>query len=392
ADLHGAFAEWELQADTRTKCEKYLFSLSINPDQEQGRLTRAQYADYIDRTEKALGLSGQPRAVIYHVKDGREHCHVVWSRIDTDAGKAVQLSFWKQKTMMVTRRFARDHDLALPKGYDPDRERTGKSKQASQYEMNQQRMTGLTKAERMEAITEAWRQSDSPKAFVAALEELGYVLATGKQPYVLVDINGDTNALPKLIDDKRVRKRDVQAFLNRSFPPDSLPSVDEAKKAAAAHRKMMEAFLVEEDRADKIAELARMQAHRREAVEQKHSDMQARHRQSRRIFGERQAAERDALKTAYRTEVRQIKADRQARKPTGLAAFLGRVTGIELVRRKIHAYQDRKRHQAFLAEKAALKRAPTPSFQRTIATTTPSYCTSVPVGCGVGRSPGRTVG
>ena len=42
-DLHGAFAEWEVHAKTLTKCENYLYSLSINPDPEQGELTRAQY-------------------------------------------------------------------------------------------------------------------------------------------------------------------------------------------------------------------------------------------------------------------------------------------------------------------------------------------------------------
>ena len=31
-DLHGAFKEWEVQAKTLTKCQKYLYSLSINPD------------------------------------------------------------------------------------------------------------------------------------------------------------------------------------------------------------------------------------------------------------------------------------------------------------------------------------------------------------------------
>jgi hypothetical protein len=35
-----------------------------------------------------LILDGQPRAMVFHVKGWREHCHVVWSRIDLQAGKA----------------------------------------------------------------------------------------------------------------------------------------------------------------------------------------------------------------------------------------------------------------------------------------------------------------
>ncbi|PNG24398.1 relaxase/mobilization nuclease domain-containing protein [Methylocella silvestris] len=59
-----------------------LYSLSINPDQGLGELTRAKYRDYVDRVEKKLGLEGQPRAIVFHIKEGREDCHVVWSRID----------------------------------------------------------------------------------------------------------------------------------------------------------------------------------------------------------------------------------------------------------------------------------------------------------------------
>ena len=92
-ELHGAFAEWEAQAHTLTRCSNYLYSLSINPDQRQGRLTKEQYLDYIDRAENRLGLAGQPRAVVFHIKKDkngvpREHCHVVWSRIDAERGKA----------------------------------------------------------------------------------------------------------------------------------------------------------------------------------------------------------------------------------------------------------------------------------------------------------------
>ena len=68
-DLHGAFKEWEVQADTLTRCRKCLYSLSINPDPAQGPLTRDQYMDYIARAEETLCLKEQPRAVVFHIKD-----------------------------------------------------------------------------------------------------------------------------------------------------------------------------------------------------------------------------------------------------------------------------------------------------------------------------------
>ena len=107
----------------------------------------------------------------------------------------------------------------------------GRSEALSLYEKHQQDATGLTKEERIGQVTEAWRRSDNARAFVKALEDLGYVLATGKRPYVLVDLYGEMNALPKLIDDRTVRTKDLRAFLERDFPPEVLA---ERRRGASA--------------------------------------------------------------------------------------------------------------------------------------------------------------
>ena len=125
-DLSGAFAEWAAEA-RGTKCQKYLYSLSLNPDQSQGHLTREQYLELLERTERSLNLVGQPRAVVFHEKrdkDGvlREHCHAVWSRIDTEKMKAVQIAHDRLKLRTVAREFARDHGLELPDGMKPGKD------------------------------------------------------------------------------------------------------------------------------------------------------------------------------------------------------------------------------------------------------------------------------
>ncbi len=224
-DLHGAFAEWEAQAHTLTRCTNYLYSLSINPDQRQGRLTKDQYLDYIERTESRLALSGQPRAIVFHIKKDkngipREHCHVVWSRIDAERGKARHIAFDHEKLMMVTREFARDHGLKLPDGYyrDKGQERAKKDRQLSYYEKKQEENGGLSKEQHRAQVTAAWHKRDTPRAFVRSLEDMGYILATGDRDYVLVDLYGNMNGLPKLIDDKKVRIKQVREFLGRDFP------------------------------------------------------------------------------------------------------------------------------------------------------------------------------
>ncbi|MAT94097.1 MAG: relaxase [Halioglobus sp.] len=350
-DLHGAFAEWELQAHALTKCKNYLYALAISPDESQGRLTRAQYDDYITRAEEKLGLTSQPRAVVFHIKDGREHCHVVWSKVDVENEKAVHLAFDHDKLMTVSRQFARDHDLSLPEGYH---KKNGSDRQPpTQFERQQERATGITKEDRMEQVTEAWRASDSAKAFVKSLEEKGYLLATGKRPYVLVDFYGGMASLPKMIDDKSVRAKDVAALLADEYPPESLPSVDEAKKIIADYRKIMEGYLKEEQRGAQLSMLKKKQEHRRKDLLSDQKAIKIRQDKERLFLQNEQKREREELRNQHLSVLKELR-DRRY-KPTGLAAFLGKVSGVNLIREKLHKRQDRKAIDAYLEERSDLK-------------------------------------
>ena len=354
-DLHGAFAEWEVCAHAMTGCRNYLYSLSVNPDPAQGPLTRAQYLDYVDRVEAKLNLSGQPRAIVFHIKEGREHCHVVWSRIDAEQGKAIHQAFDHQKLMMVTRQFARDHDLLLPDGMTKDAGRDrDKKRRLSLYEKHQQDTTGLTKEERMAQVTEAWRRSDNARAFVRALQDLGYVLATGKRPYVLVDLYGEMNALPKLIDDRTVRTKDLRAFLERDFPPKSLPSVEEAKALVAQYRQAIEEFRKAQGHADRIDALKRSQAERRRPLEAEKAAMQARHVFEAEQLGARHHGEKRTLQSAFDSETKRIDQQRGGRRATGLVAILARVSGFNLLRRRLDKHQDRRRQDRLVEDGRAL--------------------------------------
>lgn len=351
-DLHGAFAEWELQADALTRCRNYLYSLSVNPHPNHP-LTRAQYDDYIARAEEALGLTGQPRAVVFHVKDGREHCHVVWSRIDTERERAVHQAFDRQALMVVTRRFARDHGITLPEGMEPGADR--RAKPMTLYDRLQDQATGLSREERMHEITAAWRRSDSPRAFVNALADMGYVLATGDRPYVLIDAYGGVNALPRMIDDRSVRTKDIRAFLEQEFPPELLPDVEEARAQIARYRQVAEDFALAQAKAERGEKLKARQEARREKLAEERRGLAVRQARERGLLAQRQAEARHELKQDFLTETRAVHRQRQESQPTGLAAFLGRVTGMALIVRKVRRFRDRQRHEAYRERKAALQ-------------------------------------
>lgn len=65
--LLGAFDE--VRAICRgTKAKQYLFSLSLNPPPNEQASTQA-FENAIEAAEKRLGLSNQPRAIVFHEKN-----------------------------------------------------------------------------------------------------------------------------------------------------------------------------------------------------------------------------------------------------------------------------------------------------------------------------------
>jgi hypothetical protein len=172
---------------------------------------------------------------------------------------------------------------------------------------------------------------------------------------VLVDFYSGTNALPKMIADKTVRTKDVRAFLEKDYPPDALPSVDEAQKLIAEHRDSMETHLKSEQRHEALTQLKHAQEARRQELEKERDALRQKQHEQRTALATAQRAQRDAHHAAYLATTQRIKRERYENRPTGLAGFLARVTGVEMVRKKLHQYQDKKRLQAYVADRDNLK-------------------------------------
>ncbi len=361
-DLAGAFAEWEVQASSLTRSKNYIYSLSINPDERQGRWERGLYFDFIDRVEGVFGVAGQPRAVVFHTKaDGaghvREHCHVAWALTDAAAQKAIHISHDKYKLMDETRRFAADHDLKLPDGYY---DRTKNWSQHSQADAAQRQEDGLSPEERRAVITDMWHTSDGARAFVSGLANQGYILATGRRPYVLVDGYGGTFALPRMIEDKQVRAKDIQAFLKQDFPPESLPSVEEALHLASA---AIDDLTQETTLDDEREIMLQAQQELREALQAKLEALKAEQARRDAQLHEQMRSDSEALDERQEAENKLVEETRLRRAPTGLAGFLAKVSGVSFVRAKLHAFEDKRREalheqeRLLQAERSAQKQA-----------------------------------
>ncbi len=220
-DLHGAFAEAQAIAKG-TKCKQYLFSLSLNPPQGEVVETES-FIKAADEAEKRLGLEGQPRAIVFHEKEGRRHAHVVWSRIDSESMKAVNHSWYKNKLTALSKELYLEHDWDLPGGLkDP---LLKNPLNFSHAEWQQALRTDRDPREIKQAFRQSWQYSDSPKAFRAALQEQGFMLAQGdRRGFVAVDYQGEVYSLARWTG---IKAKEVKQRLGS---PDGLPSVDQAKQ------------------------------------------------------------------------------------------------------------------------------------------------------------------
>jgi hypothetical protein len=232
-DLRGALREMEAVAAACPNCKKPLYQASINT-QANERMTDEQRMRAVDRLEKELGLTGQPRVVVVHEKkDGREHCHIVWSRIDLDKMHAISDSHNFRKHEIVARELEREFGHERVQGAHIERDgKPRPPRTPSHKEIQQGARTGVSPKEATAHLTAAWQRADNGKAFEKALSESGWILARGdRRDFVAIDQKGGTHSLSRRIEGATAK--DVRARL-ADLEVSKLPSVAEARATQRA--------------------------------------------------------------------------------------------------------------------------------------------------------------
>ncbi|MBR1061105.1 relaxase/mobilization nuclease domain-containing protein [Bradyrhizobium diazoefficiens] len=226
-DLAGALKEMEaIAAGTRSTKPFYHGSINTRADE---RLTDEQRMYAIDKLEESLGLTGQPRIVVVHEKEGREHCHIVWSRIDLDRMTAISDSHNYRKHEEVARALEREFGHERVQGVHVEREGKARPERTpSHSEMLQADRTGIGNDQAKELMTNIWKATRNGSEFKATLEERGWILARGdRRDFVAIDPSGGIHSIARRIEGVRVADiRQRFADLN----PRDLPGVAEAKQ------------------------------------------------------------------------------------------------------------------------------------------------------------------
>jgi hypothetical protein len=226
-DVRGAVREMDA-VSLCTRCRAPLYHASINT-QKSERLTPEQRTIAVDRLERELGFTGQPRVVVVHEKAGREHTHIVWSRTDIQHQRAIRIDHNFRRHELVARELEREFGHARIQGAHIEREgRARPARTPSQAELQQAERTGLKPQEVKEHITEIWQRTDNGRAFAAAVRESGYAIAPGdRRDFVVIDLRGGVHSLARCVEGANAKE--IRARM-ADLDPRLLPTIPQAKE------------------------------------------------------------------------------------------------------------------------------------------------------------------
>jgi hypothetical protein len=264
-DLPSAFNE--IHAVSKgTRAKQPFFSLSLSPPPNE-RVPIEVFETAIEQIEQKLGLEDQPRAVVFHEKEGRRHAHVVWSRIDTDEMKAINLPFYKMKLKDLSRELYLEHGWKIPPGIIDRKDRNPLN--FSREEWQQSRRAGLNPKEIKRTFQECWAISDNRNAFSQALHSKGFVLARGdRRGFVAVDYRGETYAIARYTGVK------TKAVRDRLGDPKTLPSIEQTKARIAADMSQKLQQHLADAEATKTKRSAAFEFKRQQLVEEQRKERQ----------------------------------------------------------------------------------------------------------------------
>ncbi len=299
SDLPGALKEAQALS-LGTKCQKYLFSVSFNPPANE-TVRSETFQSAIDQMEERLGLTHLPRAVVYHEKEGRRHCHVVYCRIQADTMTAKDLPHFKFKLKDLSKQLYLDHGWQMPRGFIESSLRDLRNFNLQEWQ--QARRTGLNARQLKTAVQESWAVSKDLNSFSRELEAKGLFLAKGdRRGHVVVSFEGEIFALARMVGK---HAREITARLGS---PDQLNSVEKTlSHISEAMTPRLQAY---------IREAKRLAANQMRPLSEKKQEIAERHQQ-----------ERHRLDTGQTQRHMAETRERASRLPTGFKGLWHRLTG-----------------------------------------------------------------
>lgn len=112
--IGASMADFERLMPSHIRTKKPVMHVSLNPHPDD-KLTDAQLSDIGREYMQRLGYGGQPYIIYKHEDIGRDHIHIVASRVQTD-GKLVPDRFEKDRSAKIITDLEREYSLIPAKG------------------------------------------------------------------------------------------------------------------------------------------------------------------------------------------------------------------------------------------------------------------------------------
>ena len=206
-----------------TKCHKPLYSAKINPEPDRV-WTKQEVLRAIQTLETNLGLTGHPRITVEHLKHGRIHYHVLWSRFHPDGGSAKNMGNDYAIHQKTQRQLEKEFNL---------KPMQAKGRDFKHWEVEYAKRYGFDIFQLREQITQDFITLKTGQEFKQALQAKRVVLCRGdKSQFVLILPWGQHKALSSM-----VYGRPTKAVLRRALVDidiKTLPTVEEGKRHVKA--------------------------------------------------------------------------------------------------------------------------------------------------------------
>tara|TARA_R110000823_G_scaffold198080_5_gene329185 strand:+ start:452 stop:2317 length:1866 start_codon:yes stop_codon:yes gene_type:complete len=325
--IEAALLEYQLLATHLTSAKHGLYETSLSPRHNE-TLTHQQWEQAVDILADQLGLSGQPRIVVLHQKNGREHVHAVFQRTDTETMRVISDSHNYPAHELAARQIEKTFDLEPSFGvFTREQDEPRPEQTFTRAEHQKAERTGISAEERKAEITELYREAKTGREFIDNLEENGYYLARGDKTniFMVVDPQFEAHRLSTCL--KGVKMSEVKALLH-PLKPSNFETVETCKRRLTEQSHVLE-------EADKLRE--------------KHLS------QMEKLTSEHQMA-RDRLEARHILDNQADQDSRKAPEFPGILQTIKLVFGITWMETKIGDAADRKRRAEQSQELEDLKR------------------------------------
>jgi hypothetical protein len=212
-----------------TRARRGLYHSSISLDRDEApEMGRTRWIEAADELERRLGMVGHQRAVVLHVKRGREHLHIVWCRVHPTTLRLARDSQNYKRHEETSRYLEASWGMRQVVGVHTRPKGTPRPVAVGTHgDWQAAERTGIAVNDVVAALRDAWTATTTGKAFAASISKEGFQLARGRRGIVVVDEAGTPHSLPRRL---QVRAADVHRRLV-DIDEATLPTVDDLKAA-----------------------------------------------------------------------------------------------------------------------------------------------------------------